>query len=175
MIIREARFEDAADIAKVQIDTWRTTYRGIIPDDYLAEMSYEEREQRWATKLSNPEDNYFTFVALDDSEKIVGFIRGGKYRESDPIYVGELHAIYILKAYQGKGFGRQLTQALIKRLLEIGIHSMILWVFAENYTARRFYEALGGQYVKSNYFEISGVMIEEIAYGWTDISVLLEE
>lgn len=174
MIIREARLEDAADIAKVQIDTWRTTYQSIVPDDYLAGMSYEEREQKWATHLANPQDSYFAFVALDDAEKIVGFVHGGKYRESDPIYVGELHAIYILKEYQGKGVGRQLTQALVKRLLEIGIQSMILWVFAENHAARRFYEAMGGQLVKSNRFEISGAMIEEIAYGWTDIRVLLE-
>lgn len=175
MIIREARLEDAVDLAKVQIDTWRTTYQGIIPDDYLAKMSYEEREQRWAAHFATTQDSYFTFVALDDSEKIVGFIRGGTYRESDPTYDGELHAIYILKEYQGKGIGHQLTQTLIKRLLEVGIQSMILWVFAENQAARRFYEALGGQYVKSNRFEIRGAMIEEVAYGWMDISVLLKE
>lgn len=174
MIIREARLEDAPDLAKVQVDTWRTTYGSIVPDQYLAEMTYEEREQKWALRLSSIDD-FFTFVVVDDASNIVGFVRGGLNHDNDPFYQGELHAIYILKEYQGKGIGRQLTTVLVKRLLASGIQSMLLWVFAENHAARRFYEALGGQYVKSNHFEISGTRIEEIAYGWTDIHVLLKE
>jgi hypothetical protein len=35
MIIREAELYDAAAIAIVHVDSWRSTYRGIIPEDYL--------------------------------------------------------------------------------------------------------------------------------------------
>jgi hypothetical protein len=37
------------------------------------------------------------------------------------------------------------------------------------------YEALGGKLVNTNQFELSGALIEEVAYGWLNIRVLLEE
>ena len=58
MIIREARLKDAEaigfaarlrPIAKVHVDTWRTTYQGIIPESYIARLSYQKRKERWAT------------------------------------------------------------------------------------------------------------------------------
>jgi hypothetical protein len=47
-------------------------------------------------------------------------------------------------------------------------------VFADN-PARRFYEALGGQLIKSSQFELGGTTIDEVAYGWLDIRTLLKE
>ncbi len=52
MIVPEASYDDAPAIARVHVDTWRTTYRGIVPEDYLATLSYEKRESRWAQMLS---------------------------------------------------------------------------------------------------------------------------
>ncbi len=46
MIIREARTEDIAGIAKVHVDTWQTTYAGIVPDEHLANMTYSSYENR---------------------------------------------------------------------------------------------------------------------------------
>lgn len=34
-MVRSARVEDAGAIARVNVDTWRTTYPGIVPQDYL--------------------------------------------------------------------------------------------------------------------------------------------
>lgn len=39
MHIRKAAVEDAAAIAKVHVDSWRTTYKGIMPSDYLNSLS----------------------------------------------------------------------------------------------------------------------------------------
>jgi ribosomal protein S18 acetylase RimI-like enzyme len=173
MIIRPAQLEDAAGIAKVRIDTWRTTYRNIVPAEFLDSMSYEEDAQRRATHLSDPESKTFSYVAENDEGQIVGFVAGGPERNNDPIYKGELYAIYILQSYHGQGIGRQLTNVLVEKLLQIGIDSMILWVFADN-PARRFYEALGGKMIKESQFEIAGVTRYEVAYGWLDIRTILK-
>jgi len=174
MIIRQATQEDAAGIARVHVDTWRTTYRGIVPEDYLANMSYEESEKRWAGRLSDSEAKTRIYVAEDAAGHIAGFVCGGPDRDNDPVYKSELYAIYILEGYHGQGIGRRLTLALVEALLQMGLDSMILWVFAVN-PARRFYEALGGQLVKTNQFEINGVIIDEVAYAWPDIRLLLKE
>ena len=51
MIIREANLDDAKGIAKVHVDSWRTTYKNIIPDEYLNNLSYEKREQLWTNNI----------------------------------------------------------------------------------------------------------------------------
>jgi ribosomal protein S18 acetylase RimI-like enzyme len=172
MIIRQAYVEDAAGIAKVHIDTWRTTYAGIVPAEHLANLSYEKREKIWAQRLSNPGNKVFYYVVEDDSGGIIGFVNGGPERTNDPDYKGELYAIYILKQYQGQGLGHRLVSALAKSLLSVGMDSMLLWVLADN-PASRFYESLGGQQIKSKQEDIGGATLEELAYGWKDIRVLL--
>jgi hypothetical protein len=98
--IRAAEIEDAPGIVRVHVDSWRTTYAGIVPADYLANLSYQRRTTLWEDVLRNAASRQqFAFVA-------------------------------------------------------------------EN-------EALGGTYLKSAPFEIGGVTIEEVAYGWEDIRVIV--
>ena len=175
MKIRQATIEDAAALARVHVDTWRTTYRGIVPDDYLASLSYEKRTARWTEQIQATLAGKFAiFVAEDEDGQIAGFVDGGPNRDEDPVYKGELYAIYIRQAYQGHGIGKQLVPPLAKSLLAMRLDTMLLWVFTDNIPARRFYESLGGCFVRTNRFEIGGVSLEEVAYGWLDIRSLLK-
>jgi GNAT superfamily N-acetyltransferase len=166
MLIREATHNDVPAIAKVHVDTWRTTYRGIVPDEHLVNLSYERRANRWYRILSlAPEDGNFTFVAEGESGEIVGFANGGVERTGDPIYKGELTAIYIRQTHQGKGIGRCLVRAVVEKLGRSGIDSMLVWVLADN-PAYQFYAALGGKRVHEKELEIGGKPLIEVAYGW---------
>ena len=176
MIIRQMRFEDSLGIARVHTQTWQTTYRGIVPEDYLASLQVEERQKRWISILSAPAPNTFGYVAeKEENGEIAGFVHGGPTRNPELPYRGELYAIYILQNYQQHGLGRRLTQALVRDLLRAGMPDMFLWVMEANHASRRFYEALGGHSVKTNTFEINGVSINECAYGWTDLSVFTQD
>lgn len=175
IIIRQARIEDAQAIAKVHVDSWRTTYAGIVPDDYLANLSYQQRTTRWEEHLRGAGNGIIVYIAENEQPEIVGFVSGGPDREHNPPYEAELYAIYILQPYQGKGIGRRLVRVFAERLLQASMRSMLLWVFAQNHPSRRFYESLGGKYLKNAQFEIGGVALEEVAYGWEDVSVLLRD
>jgi GNAT superfamily N-acetyltransferase len=168
MIIREAVLTDAPGIARVHVDTWRSTYRGIVPDELLANLSYEARERMWDTAISHANDSNFVYVAEDTQERIVGFASGGTSQSGDPAYTGELYAIYVLQEAQGKGVGRGLFGEVVQRLARSGIHSMILWVFRDNHSSRRFYEAMGGKLLYEKEFELAGTRLTEVAYGWKD-------
>ena len=71
--IRVAHSDDAPGIAHVHIDSWRTTYKGIMTDDVLANLSYPQREQNARQRLSNP-NTIYTYVAEDEQGQIVGFV-----------------------------------------------------------------------------------------------------
>ncbi|VEP12978.1 Uncharacterized N-acetyltransferase YuaI [Hyella patelloides LEGE 07179] len=172
MIVREATNSDIPAIAKVHVDSWRTTYRGIVSDEYLENLSYKKREKIWYQIFNDaPQNNSFIYVAEDESHHVVGFADGGLERTGNLIYRGELNAIYILKSHQKQGMGRKLVQKVAQRLGQMEIRSMLVWVLADN-PAHRFYELLGGQKVLEKEIERGSNKLTEIAYGWTDISNL---
>ncbi len=175
MLIREARLEDAGAIAKVHVDSWRTTYLGIIPESYIARISYKKRKERWRKMLGDaPEKDrqHFIYVVENNHKQIIAFADGGIERNGDSIYQGELYAIYIMEAYQGQGIGRKLVKTLAEKLSQSGLKSMLVWVLEDN-PACQFYQALGGEQVKQKKVEFEGVKLNEISYGWIDTKVLI--
>jgi GNAT superfamily N-acetyltransferase len=172
MLIREARPEDAPAIAHVHVESWRTTYHGIVAADYLAGLSIEERQTRWAEMLRHPARDACSFIAEDPSGAVIGFASGGPARDAALGYEGDLYAIYLLDVWQGQGIGRQLAAAVAERLAGSGLRSLLVWVLADN-PARGFYETLGGQKVVEREVQIGGQSLAEVGYGWTDINVLL--
>ena len=170
--IREAVPVDAGAIARVHVDTWRTSYAGIVPDEHLAGLSYRDREAVWVQILSRDDPAQCNFVAETDGGEVVGFAGGGPEREGDEVYRGELYAIYLLREHQGRGIGRRLACAVAHGLLSSGFESMLLWVLEDNHPARRFYESLGGEQVGRKTIEVGGAGLIELSYGWRDITGL---
>ena len=168
MNIREARSTDALALGRVQVDSWRTTYAGIVPADYLASLSYEQQGQFWGQIVSTLSGAAAMYVAETATGKVVGFAASGPERSGNEVYQGELYAIYLLEAYQRQGLGQQLTQVVVNGLLQHGLLSMLVWVLAAN-PSRAFYEALGGQYVAEQEITIGAARLTEVAYGWQDI------
>lgn len=140
MIIRKANLQDVVAIAKVHVDSWRTTYKGIVPDSYLERLSYERRQVTWTHVITNQLESQ-VFVAEDDDHGIVGFANGGRERSGNLSYQGELYALYIFKEYQGSGIGRALTRAVVSQLKENG-YNMMTWVLKDN-PSLGFYEHIG--------------------------------
>lgn len=172
MTIRPADPADAAGIARVHVDTWRTTYRGIVPDEFLAELSYAQRQAAWERHLCEPGESSCVYVAESDDRQVVGFADGGPERSGDAIYRGELYAIYILEPWQQQGIGRALVARVARWLVDHGYTSMLVWVLAQN-PSRRFYEALGVTYLRSQMITIGGTSLEEIAYSWKELAAAL--
>jgi len=171
-IIRPAKVEDADGIGKVHVDSWRSTYRGIIPDSVLDTLDYEKRSEVRRRQLSKNDPTICTYVAEGEDGKILGFAMAGPRRDGRADYDGELYAIYIFKECQGQGIGRDLFLATARWLIGQGYKSMLIWVLKDNPT-RKFYETFGGRELESKTIDIGGP-IEEVSYGWPDLKVLGE-
>lgn len=171
-IVRAATPGDLQEMARVHVDTWKTTYRGIVPDRYLDELTYESDIARgfgrWLWESPTP---WRAFVAVASGEEIVGFANGGPGRERDPDFAGELGAIYVRKAHQAHGVGRALVREVTRYLIGAGTTSMIVWVLEAN-PYRRFYERLGGTAARRRVAPVAGTQLQEIGYGWKDITQL---
>ena len=167
--IRSATPEDAARIAHVQVETWRSAYRGIVPDAYLASLDVGLRAERWLDLLNSPES--ILLVGASD-ETVVGFATGGPIREPVQACDAELYAIYVLPQFQRNILGSCLLIELARRLHAAGFRSMGVWLFQANIAAARFYERSGATLAASREREYAGVLLPLIAYRWPDLGSL---
>lgn len=171
--IRTAKIEDAPHIAKVHVDSWRTTYAGIVPDAFLYEnLTYESRTKSWEKQLQADETTIL--VAENKQGELIGFASGGRERSGKYKHVdGELYAIYLLQTYQGQKIGFALVEAMAQSLLKQEFSAMLVWVLEQN-SAKYFYEKLGGKRVDSDRLIISGKSLLEIAYVWDNLKQLAQ-
>ncbi|MBU5465971.1 GNAT family N-acetyltransferase [Virgibacillus sp. MSJ-26] len=167
MKIRRATSSDAANIAKVHVDSWRTTYQNVLPTDFLESLSYEKRKKLWDNNLKEQQ----VYVAVIEGE-IIGFSVGGKERTGHyKNFLGELYAIYLLENYQNQGIGGLLFNQVIKELKESNLNSMLVWVLEDN-EAEHFYKAKGGKKVDTKEVNIAGQTYTELAYGWEKLPLI---
>lgn len=166
MFIHSAGPEDCSGIARVQVESNRTTYRGIMPDDYLDGLSVEDKTSSWMKRLFGEKNDQTALVAMVD-KVIVGFICGSTV-QTDPDYQREIHALYILEQFQGRGIGRELMTQQVTHYLSQDIQSMMLWTLYDN-KSKHFYEKLGGVLIKERTIDRGGKDLRSIAYGWRNI------
>jgi L-amino acid N-acyltransferase YncA len=169
--IRRATPDDADAIEHVRTDTWRATYRGLMPDAVLDRLGYDGAERRRG--MAAMSEDRFVLVAEHDGE-IVGFCYGGPSRVSDPAYPGEVYAIYVLPSHQGHGHGSALLRDGARECLDRGWRAMLVWVLHDNWPSRRFYERMGGQHLAGRDEDraIEGVLLREAGYAWDDLTEL---
>ena len=162
-MVRPATLKDAAGIAHVHVASWLTTYRGLLPEDFLASLSEEHYTERWKRVIGDGSSRVFV---VDEVDEIVGFASGGRERAGESGFTGELYAIYVVDSAQRQGHGRELVRAVAGALKEMKFPDMIVWVLRENAGGRHFYERLGGVYVREQPSTIGSMTLKEVAYGW---------
>ncbi len=170
--IRRAAPADAAAIAQVRVDSWRTTYRGLIPDAYLDGMKIEASTALWERVLTAAPNTTSVFVA-EDAGGVFGFASGLMLSPPKHECNAELSAIYLSRPRQRAGIGRRLVGAVAIAQKAHGATSLITWVVAGNRGARAFYERLGGELLVEQPFQWDGMDLVEAGYGWRDLDALV--
>ncbi len=176
--LRVARPEDSRALAQVHIETWRHTYAGMVPDHYLASLTLDGEARIWRRWINARGARESILVvetlpgdaALEQS-RIVGFGHAGPARDRSPSHDGEVYTLYVDIDWQGRGVGRQLLSQLFAGLSRAGMGSAIIWVLARN-PSRFFYEAVGGERFAERQERFAGVLLDEVAYAWSDLTAL---
>jgi hypothetical protein len=174
MAVRRATVDDAEAIERIRIATWQATYRGLFPDALLDRMSPNVDRRRDRLRDVSRSHVEFWYVA-EVAEEVVAFAIGCPERTGDPVYKGEVAAIYVLPEHQGKGLGRALIRESVRELAAHGMTSLLIWVLRENRIGRAFYERLGGVPRREKPVDMPGIPEGhvEVAYCWDDTAPLL--
>lgn len=161
---------DAEAIARVHVTSWRETYRGLLPDAYLAGLSAEAQARRWRRALAQPRPGEVALVA-EGADGVVGYAAGAPSR-SGRGGEAEVQTLYVLARAQGRGIGRALLSGQARALAAAGASAMLIGVLTENHAARGFYERLGGVAGPPTREPGPGGTNLEVAYRWADIRAL---
>jgi len=162
---------DADALAQVHVTSWRETYRGLLPDAFLARMSEIGAARRFRRELERPGPHDVVLAALNP-QGVFGYVAGGPSRagvEGE----AEIATLYILRRGQGRGVGPRLLTDCVRALAAQGARSLVISVLASNEKACRFYERLGGVADPPRQEHGPGGANWEVAYRWRDIGELL--
>ena len=154
--------ENCRAVAQIHVDAWRAAYDGIVPSDYLATLSVDQREIMWRTAVERGTPR--VLVARTD-ESVVGWVAYGPCRDDGAgPDVGEIWAIYVAPTAWSTGIGRTLWKAACRDLQEQNCRSVTLWVIRGNARAIRFYERCGFaiEADSAKEFELGGAQITEV-------------
>ena len=154
-------------------ETWRTSYRGLVPDALLDGLADDRWENGWRRAFESRDPTRVVHVA-EIGGRIAGFAGGGRARPgAPPGYLGEVYALYVRPAQQRQGIGRVLLKAAATGLVERGLVPIVIWTLFDNPASRAFYEALGGAVIGEKRELFDGYELHEVAYGWRDPARLL--
>lgn len=156
MQLREARIDDAEDLARLHVDSWIETYRGLLPDEEIARYDLDFRIRQWVQILGQSGERRIAILPN------AGFAMMGPQREDALAadFPDELYAIYLMRAAQGCGHGRALLECVR------GVAAFSCCVVAGNLRAERFYLAQGGRELLRRAERIGAHCIEEIVFGF---------
>ena len=164
MTVRSADVADADPIGRVQVETWRAAYTGLMPDEVVAGFDVEAQQRMWREGLARePRPGSAIFVAEIDGE-VVGFASVGRSRDEKAENEGELYAIYLHPSHWDRGIGRALLQRAEESMRTFGFEHALLWVLEGNERGERFYRAAGWKRDGRKTEEFQGAEIIELSY-----------
>jgi GNAT superfamily N-acetyltransferase len=165
--LREAVPADAEGIALAHVESWESSYRGVLPDNVLDRIDVGQRLDTRRRILRDPDGLHL--VAYDVTHgDIVGFCDAGPSRRMGP-GTGEIYAIYLMHRAKRYGLGTEMFERVAPWLAARGMRSLVIWVLEDNHHARRFYEAMGGRTGGKVRSAVAGYPVIELAYMWERI------
>ncbi len=170
-------------VGAMQHACWMHAYKWILDDAFLAQLSpegiasYHGKHFDASGNHAAPRMPFFVAEAPGRANPIVGMVRGGPTRAKSAAgdtvppaivanYPFELFGIHVDHTLHRSGVGRALFTQYARAALELGEHSLVLWVLSNNTPAIAFYEALAGKPVANSPLTLGAKAYPQTAYAW---------
>jgi GNAT superfamily N-acetyltransferase len=143
--IRPAVATDAATLARIQAESWRAAFQGLLSDDYLAGLDLAALQATWSGHLAEARWPGAGTLVLEDAGQAVGYSRfyPTADTDADPARVAMIGSMYTVPAVWRTGAGRLLMTTVLETLTDARYATAALWVLEGNSRARAFYQAHG--------------------------------
>jgi GNAT superfamily N-acetyltransferase len=156
--VRAARPEDAAEIARIQLATWRTAYRRMFPAHVLASLDEAYLARGWSEAIeSAPSERHRVLIAVEQGEsasQVVGFAAAGPADDEalapeEPPLGPEVAAVtdlLIEPRWGRRGHGSRLLAATVDRWREDGFATAVAWAYEQDHAMQKFLTSAGWEH-----------------------------
>lgn len=160
--VRPANPDDAGEIARIQLSTWRTAYRRILPRHVLDGMDEAWMAQRWQASIAAPPSpRHRVLIAIEQPERssaqegsyLVGFAATGEADEAALAPEEDQHALgptvasitdlVVEPRWGRRGHGSRLLAACVDLWREDGFDTAVAWAFEADPATRAFLGSAG--------------------------------
>ncbi|MEV0152285.1 GNAT family N-acetyltransferase [Micromonospora sp. NPDC050686] len=154
--VRPARPEDAGEIARIQLATWRVAYRRILPRHVLDNLDEGWLARRWSAAVQEPPSGaHRVLVAVEQAEQsyLVGFIAAGPV-DAEALAPGEpaealgagtvaVTDLLVEPRWGRRGHGSRLLAAAVDHWRTDGLTRAVAWTFDGDEATRKFLTSTG--------------------------------
>ena len=170
MVIRNALDGDLMNVAALHVSNQRTTYRGLLSDEYLDRLTVESRAEKWREFLHHEGNELF---AAWEGSRFLGFAAC----EADAEFPGcmYLDSLHVAPEARGLGVGTALIRTAARYAAEHGCDAMSVCIVRGNETARRLYLELGAVHERFFIDSFEGTTSRSEKLRWTDLCALLSQ
>lgn len=139
--IRKIKPGDEAIVSRIQIESWKSAFAGILSQKELERNTDFENVKSMYENVLKKDLAQGWILLIDDEPHCIAF--WGKSREVDLSDYAELICIHSLQNRWSKGYGSMMLEKILDEMRMAGYKNAMLWVFKENNRARKFYEKHG--------------------------------
>ena len=158
--------EDAPAIAALHSESWRSAYRGLVPDAFLDGPVIDERLRYWTSRMGHDDEGPRVVLKATTGSMLVGFVCA--VRDADPAWGPLLDNLHVKPGFKGSGIGRALLgEARLWTARVAPGQPMHLWVIEDNSSARAFYDRVGGVVAERQILDFTaGITTPALRYVW---------
>jgi GNAT superfamily N-acetyltransferase len=134
--VRPAREDDAAEIGRLQVSTWRTAYGTILPARVLDGLDAGVAAQSWRAAITDPPTPRHRVLVALEQQRTVGFaaLDGA---------TGELTTLLVEPRWGRRGHGSRLLAAAVERWRSDGLWLVTAWIPESDRASWAFLESAG--------------------------------
>jgi GNAT superfamily N-acetyltransferase len=154
--VRPARLDEADEIARIQLSTWRTAYRRMMPRHVLDGLDPGWLAQRWREAIGNPPSvRHRVLVAVEQAEQsyLVGFAATGPADEAALVpgeapqalgpHVAAVTELLVEPRWGRRGHGSRLLSASVDLWRGDGFTTAVAWVYEQDAATGKFLASAG--------------------------------
>lgn len=155
--VRPATPDDAGEIARIQLTTWRHAYRRILPQHIVDGIDEAWVTRRWRTSIDDPPSpRHRVLVAVEQAQQayLVGFVATGEVDETalapdeEPEAllrpdVASITDLLVQPRWGRRGHGSRLLAASVDHWRDDGFHTAVAWSFEADPATRGLLTAAG--------------------------------
>ncbi len=140
-MIRKVQAGDETHLAYIQTESWKAAFRNILPEEILQKTTEINRATAMYKRLLDEHTGNGYILEVNGIPHCIAW--WDKARDDDMTDYAELICIHSLQDNWRKGYGTKMMKKVLGDIKDAGYTKAMLWVFADNDRARKFYEARG--------------------------------